>query len=537
MWAEIDTATFAATTEGFHTRPPSRSLGHSGDHAGHGDPKTLYVSAELAGLDAIESLAGSEYGQAIEVDAVNRTIRFGRDYLGHFPLLYTYAGGRVFISDEIGEARAWLQRQGVQPTVSEEALALYFTMGYVPQGMTLFRQIWTCENAHLYRWHDGKISKTRLFKAIEADAGFPVADLRARIEYEVERFYRSSKAVDVWCSGGLDSSIMAYCFNTRGRQADLLTLSYSEEALQARGEGEIPFARDSAAACKARLRYVELSRETYRQVYERFVGQHIGPVIDYVVPPKYALARASRDLAITGEGGDPLFSGVKNNMVLYARQQSPQLRLGWIYAMAHKRFGQRLQDIFIHGSQLRDYVTDYLEGLFDLYPGDVTRKLFYMNTFIKQGGLIFPKNYYAGKRYGVRVRHPLTALPVYEAAFRLPDESKYVYPRGKLALIALYGEELPPSIVTRKKSGTRLYLDQYLRYLIDDGLNLDALYETGMFRDEFLSKQTHDTTEMQTLMIYALHTLNTWLKNNGGSTHERAISAQTRDHQQSVAHL
>lgn len=522
MWIEIDADTFAVKQEGFQAQS--------------GGDKTLYVSQGLTGLNSIDDLRSANYAQAIEIDAPNRRARFGRDYLGHFPLLYTEANRRLFVTDELAEAKEWLDRQGVRVTVSEESLALYFAMGYVPQGRTVFNQIHTCENAHLYQWQRGVVSKTRTFTAIEPDEAFSTPQLRECIDFEVQDLYRTSRSVDVWCSGGLDSSIMAYCFNAGGRQANLLTLSYSEEATAARGEGEIPFARHSAAACSANLRYVQLNRAVYREVYHRFVRQHIGPVIDYVVPPKYALARASRDLAITGEGGDPLFSGVKNNMVMYTRQQFPALPLGLIYAAAHKRFAERLEQIFKHGKELHAFVVDYLDSLFALFPGDLNRKLFYINTFIKQGGLIFPKNYYAGKRYGVRVRHPLTSLAVYEAAFRLPDAKKYVYPKGKLALIDAYGEDLPVSIVERKKSGTRLFLDHYLGYLMVGPLRLDALRGTDLFRTEFLtSHEAATTADAETLLMYALHTVNAWLENNEESNYERSISSQAGSYDQYVA--
>jgi len=522
MWLEVDADTFAVRQHGFDIQAR--------------DGKTLYVSPGVTGLNSVDDLTSAEYAQAVEVDARNRAVRFGRDYLGHFPLLYAYTDRRLFVTDELTDARQWLQRQGVRLTVAEEALALYFAMGYVPQGMTVFKEISTCENTHVYRWQDRKLSKLRTFTPVEPDERFPLEELRTRIDSDVQAWYRSARAVDVWCSGGLDSSIMAYCFNTGGRKADLLTLSYSQEATAARGEGEIPFARHSASSCAANLRYVELNRDVYREVYERFVQQHVNPVIDYVVPPKYALARASRDLAITGEGGDPLFSGVKNNMVLYTRQQYPSLPLGWIYAMAHKRFAGRVEQIFKRGSELRRFVTDYLEGLFAFYPGELTRKLFYLNTLVKQGGLILPKSYYAGKRYGVRVRHPLTALAVYDAAFRLPDAKKYSYPKGKLALIELYKKHLPATIVERKKSGTRLYLDHYLGYLLDGKLDLDALRATEMFDGAFLARhETGTMSDMETLLAYALHTLNSWLKNNGDSTYEQPIPPQTRHHHPSMA--
>jgi asparagine synthetase B (glutamine-hydrolysing) len=519
MWLEIDQSTFAVRQSGFH----AQSFGD----------RVLYLSPGLDNLSSIDQLADSEYGQAIEVDIKNRVVSFGRDYLGHHPLLYAEYSTSLFISDEFTDIHNWLNHQGVRLTISEEAIALYFAAGYVPQGYTIFEQIKACENVSIYRWVNGKISQISLFKPVEGDERFSLAELGERIEHEVEVLANTSRAIDVWCSGGLDSSILATRFNSQGRKANLLTMHYDDEVVKAHGDGEVRFAKEVASACRTSLHYATLTKVLYRSVFDKFCRMHIGPVIDFVVPPKYALAQASRDLAVTGEGGDPLFGGVKNNTVMFSHRRFPSMKLGEIYAHAHDRFMAHLPDILVRGEQLKEFVADYYERQLAKYPGDLIRKLFYLNSLGKQGGMIFPKNYYAGKRYGVTVRHPLTALPVYQAAFLLPDRKKYLYPTGKLALIQLYESQLPGVVVKRKKSGTRLFLDYYLNYLAPRGLELDALRSSGLFHEDCLSKwNVYPESNANLIFGYALHTLNQWLKHNGGNHHVQPESCETDNYQQ-----
>ncbi len=521
MWLELDLKRFSVTQDGFHPLV-------------YGD-RTLYCSPGLDGLTRIEGLASSEYGQAIEIDANAHTVTFGRDYLGHHPLLYAVLDTHLFISDEYRDVREWLRahRQGL--TLSEEAVALYFATGYVPQGMTLFDRIKTCENASLYRWQRGKVTRTDLFKPIEEEAAFTLPSLGERIDSEVARIGAQHQEITVWCSGGLDSSVVAQRFSGSAKKVNLLTLSYDSQAIAKHGEGEIRFARDVGDALELPLRYAPLTSDVYRFAVDQLVRAHIGPVIDYVVPPKYVLAKASHGVAVTGEGGDPLFGGVKNNTVLFAHDRLPSLGLGWLYALAHDRFMGSLQDVLQRGEELKTFVADYFEEQLARYPGSLVRKLLYANTFAKQGGMIFPKNYYAGKRHGVAVRHPLTSLAVYDGAFRLADEKKYEYPRGKLALVSLYGAKLPASVIKRKKSGTRLFMDYYLQCLAPNGLELDALWSTGLFKEEFLAKMQAGG-HSQPILAYGLFILNNWLKHNGGTSHE-AVSSKTRHHQQSAVGL
>lgn len=515
MWIEINTCTFSTRQDGFI------ELAFDGRH--------IYRAADSAVLD-VAGLRNTEYAVAVEIDVRKGIVSFGRDYLGFFPLIYAVATNYLYLTDEYQRVVQWLSGRGVTLTPCEEAFALYFAMGYVPQGFSLYTEIHTCQNASVYRCRNGRIEREDIFSPIEPNPAFTTADLASCIDAEVVRCAAMSDRIDIWCSGGLDSSAMAYCFNSNGRKADLLTLSYGKKISAAYGEGEIPFVKEMAASCAAEIRYAELNCDNYVQSFDHFVRYHIGPVIDYHVPPKYALASRTHELAITGEGGDPLFAGVKNNMMLYAMQNIANASFGWLYAIAHQRFAEEVEKIFQHGADLKAFVVEYLERQHNTYPGNLLRRLFYINTLQKQGGLIFPAAYYATKRYGIKCRHPLTALTVYEAAFLLTDDKKYRYPLGKRALIDIFKTKLPDNIVARKKSGTRLYLTPYLKRMLPMRTNFSALASTGIFRAEFLERIDNSNPESERpVFTYALHTLNSWLNHNGDKRNASRISNQT-DH-------
>jgi asparagine synthase (glutamine-hydrolysing) len=390
-------------------------------------------------------------------------------------------------------------------------------MGYVPQGMTLYDEIKTCRNATLYHWQAGRVKEERVFQPVAAEAGFPVAELGAQIEAQFRAMGARGKA-DVWCSGGLDSSIVAVLCQSSGALGDLLTLSY-EDALQC-DASELRFAHDVSQHLGAKLRYAKLTRQRYRDAFRHCASLHPGPVVDYLVPLKYALAGASQGRALTGEGGDPLFSGPKNNFVLYVTSRQPGMPLGKVHALAHKRLYEYMPRFLKRGAELAQYAEGYLADLLERYPGDLLRKLFYVNTFEKQGGMIFPKNYYAGRCHGVEVLHPLASLEVYRAAFRLPDHRKYVYPAGKLALLDLYAGALPATVVQRRKSGTRLPLEAYLGYLLEDGAGVGLLKDASVFRADALDELTCEGPRRRSdlVLLYGLLSLGAWLAGNGAAT-------------------
>lgn len=475
--------------------------------------RTLYVSPGLRRVDKAEDLADCDYGQLVEVDTQQRVVRFGRDYLGHFPLLYAGTEDSLYVSDELSWIIEMLRAAKARLTLSEEAIALYFAMGYVPAGMTIYREIVACEAHALYQWRRGKIHKTSTFAPVEIDPARGLPDLARALEQEVARFAALSSDIDVWCSGGLDSSIMAWAFNTNGRRAELLTVGYGQKIHDNLGDGERSYAYDVARQCAAPIREIALDEKGFERAHERFVATHPGPVIDTCVPPKYALAEASRKLVITGEGSDPLFGGPKNNVMMFAHARAPAVNLGWHYAVSHNRSFDALGKLMCRGAELADYVVEYVNGLLARYPGDLIRRLFYVNTHIKAASLIFTESYYACREKGVEVRHPYAGLGVYRAAFALEDHFKYRFPRNKLALHDLYAERLPASVVNRKKSGPLIPLSLYLADFAAHKFDLAPLLESGLFIEEFIDRVMEDRGRRDKgPSPYGLLTLSEWLR-------------------------
>ena len=264
------------------------------------------------------------------------------------------------------------------------------------------------------------------------------------------------------------------------------------------------------------IRDVDLTPAKFEAVHETFISRHNTPVIDTPLPPKYALAEASRSYVITGEGGDNFFGGPKNVSVFYTHDRRPDLSPGWLYALAHARFVNEIPNLFVEGEALQDFAVSYCGKLMDSYPGDLLRKLFYLNSLEKPASMIFEQSYFPAEMYGLTVRHPMAALDVYRAAFRVPDHKKFSYPLTKIALLELYGNQLPPSIVQRRKSGTVLPLRVYLKTFPDHKFKLGALEQTGLFRPEILDAIANRSPQFasQPFFVYGLITLNLWLEHH-----------------------
>lgn len=485
--------------------------------------KVFYSNRPLVALSDIRDAQHLEYAQIIEYHVTHKQLAFARDYLGHHPLLYTQHGTLLLIADNLSDILRWRRAHNAPIQLNEFALALYFSMGYVPQGLSLFEHVTLCENAMVYRAHPEGIRTESLFRAIEIRPEQTTDALYETILQQTQRYTQDAKQIDVWCSGGLDSSIVAYCAQQhRHDDTQLLSFDYPDSVPSTYRTGELPFVRHVADAYHLPLRLTQLSHEGYHQALQDFLRSFPMPVIDICVPPKYLLAKATQGLALTGEGGDPLFSGVKNNFMLYTEQHMPNTSLGWRYALSHKRFALQIDPLFTRGLALTDRIGAYFDDLFDRYPGSIITKLLYMNTFVKQGGLIFLENYYAEQCYGVQIRHPLTSLSTYQTAFELKDALRYQYPQGKLALKSAFGHALPPRILNRKKSGTLVPMQYYIE-TTQPTLH-PMLLDTGCFNLDALERITEHAP---LLFHYALTVLNQWLSAQLGELHHDATALST----------
>jgi asparagine synthetase B (glutamine-hydrolysing) len=515
MWLEINTDNFSVKQNGFTLFE-------------NADGSEVYSTSSDATIRSVADLKDINQGLAVEIRRTSRNILFGRDYLGQFPLLYIYHNNFLFLSDDFLEVDQWVRQNQIELTYNEQAFALYYTMGFVPQGMTLFNEIIACENVSYYQWQHGSIKRHSTFESVDINPSATIDDVGECIEQEVKQIAAKNSEIDVWCSGGIDSSIMAYCFNSHGRKADILTLGYGDEIVPKFGDGEIQFAKLMADTCDTNIRYAKIDTPSYMEIFSDFLEGHTSPVIDTCAPPKYALAKFSRGAAITGEGGDPVFGGVKNNTVTYVHANAPNIPLGWVYANAHSRFVDLLDKIFKNGAQLKEYVTDYFEQQFARYDGELIRKLFYLNTLLKQGSMIFPQSYTPQTRYKTKIYHPLTNLSVYRTAFSLRDELRYQYPQGKIVLKELFGKRLPKQIVDRQKSGTLVPLREYINYFPEKYFTLDAISNTGYFNETFIEdKSSRPKGEDLHLIAYGTFTLNMWLNNRRGNNNDEHVSLKT----------
>src|SRR5262245_6340926 len=175
------------------------------------DTETIVHAYEQWGERCVEQLRGM-FAFAIR-DLRNDSIFLARDRFGKKPLFYaSYHGQFVFAS----EMKALLIDPDLDRDIDEESLAAYFTFGYVPAPLTIFRNIRkllpattltvTREGFHARQYWDLSFAPDR--RRTEQDF---IEEARARLQEAVSLRLMSEVPLGAFLSGGIDSSAVVAC--------------------------------------------------------------------------------------------------------------------------------------------------------------------------------------------------------------------------------------------------------------------------------------------------------------------------------------
>src|SRR5262249_21525503 len=144
-------------------------------------------------------------------DARERELFIARDRAGKKPLYYTTSSGTLLFGSELKSLREHPQ---FRSELSVEALDAYLTFGYVPDPLTIFRDVHNLPPGHHLTFKDGRAH-------VEQYWDFPyhepqsnpaqseeecLEELRALLDEAVRVRLESEVPLGAFLSGGVDSS-------------------------------------------------------------------------------------------------------------------------------------------------------------------------------------------------------------------------------------------------------------------------------------------------------------------------------------------
>ena len=291
------------------------------------DTEVLVHLYEERGENCVEALRGM-FAFAIW-DARQRRLLLARDRLGIKPLYYAEtARGIVFAS----ELKAVVEHPWVRPQVAMPAVAAYLRYGYVPDPLTILKDVAKLAPGHTLTvvggragqprgyWDVGRSFRSAPASCNEAEAA---ETLFALLSQAVRSHLVSDVPLGAFLSGGVDSSAVV---SIMAREASGPVKTFSV-AFDVPEYNEGPYARRVAEALGTEHHELTVGAEDVG-VLDELVSMFDEPFADASAIPTYLVSRLARQhvkVVLSGDGGDELFAGYDRYVVDYRRRHLGKL--------------------------------------------------------------------------------------------------------------------------------------------------------------------------------------------------------------------
>jgi len=333
----------------------------------HCDTETVLHGYEEFGPDCLKDLRGM-FAFAIW-DAKRQVLFIARDRAGKKPLYYSVTrGGSLIFGSEL---KVLLQHPDVEREIDPKALDAYFTLGYIPDPYSIFKNVKKLPPGHYLTFSEGRLDVKQYW-----DFNFnPSESLREEDYLEELRFLLdesvrlrliSDVRLGAFLSGGIDSStIVGLMARHSAQPVKTFSIGFHEDSYN-----ELKYARMTAQKFGTDHHEFFVTPEICSVVDELawFMDE---PFADQATIPNYVVSKLAREhvkVVLSGDGGDELFAGYTRYIVAQNRAS---------FDLIPKTLRQGLGPLsknLPHGTKGRNY-------LFNISLDPVSRYLDSVSTF------------------------------------------------------------------------------------------------------------------------------------------------------------
>jgi asparagine synthase (glutamine-hydrolysing) len=525
------------------------------------DTEVLLELIESFGIERALQHANGIFALAVW-DDVERRLFLARDRLGIKPLFYAASENGVRFASEL---RAILAGREVSRTVDPEALSEYLDFGFVPAPRTIVRGVAKLPPGCLLIWSAGRHRVSEWWslpaatRTTAADPGWREG-LYSRLSDAVRLQLRSDVPVGCFLSGGVDSSLVTALAVREGGPLDTFSVRFPEWPLLDEGE----FARAVARSLGTRHHELPIAAKDAREAAPELLDAIDEPFADSSLLPVSLLSRFARrtvTVALSGDGADELFAGYRRYqsarwLALWLRLPTP-LRVYVAAPMLRRMLedrGTRRGELVRRARKLmrcaelgpdaqalalaRIFETEQKQRLAP-WLGEATEAGLNrmrdlratvcgrdeLDTRLRVDlrlGLpddMLAKVDRASMAHGLEVRVPFLDHRVVEYAAALPSALKLRGTRSKIALLDVFGAELPVRVRHRTKAGfdapIGAWLRGPLRSLVRDTLAPGPVARAGFLSSEAVQALVDDHESQRTdhaWRVWSLLVLQRWFE-------------------------
>lgn len=273
------------------------------------DTEVILKLYETYGVEGFNMLDGM-FAFSIH-DTLKNKVYIARDYFGEKPLYYCQNENQLIWASELKSILALLPHK---PTISKQALNLFFQLTYIPAPFCIYEGIKKLEANH-YLEVDLKTAQIDIFEIKQTFDPVNVNSKESAIKQTHDLVYDSvaSRSVSdvpigTFLSGGVDSSIVSLCLSKQ-HSYKINTFSIGVET---KGYDETDKSRAVANLINSNHSEIIITEKDFAQDLDQILLNFDEPFADSSALPSYLVAKKTSKevkVALTGDGGDEIFGG------------------------------------------------------------------------------------------------------------------------------------------------------------------------------------------------------------------------------------
>ncbi len=522
----------------------------------HSDTEAIVHAFEEFGPQCVEHLRGM-FAFAIWDERAHELF-IARDRVGKKPLYYTVTTDGTFVFGS--ELKSLLEHPSVERETNPDALDAYLSFGYVPDPLSIFKNIHKLPPGHHLRFSDGRVTVEQYwdfrFETVEARSEEDyLEELRALLDEAVRLRLVSDVPLGAFLSGGVDSSaVVGFMSRHMSQPVKTFSIGFHEDTYD-----ELKYARIAAKHFGTEHHEFIVTPDIC-DIVDELVWHFDEPFADSSAIPTYMVSKLAREhvtVVLSGDGGDELFAGYTRYVVDKSRSHLSRLP-----RVVREGLMQPLSARLPHGAWGRNYLRNVslnpLERYIDsislftelnkrsLYAGefqnqlkaeragnamfrtiaasvetdDALSPLLYLDSKTYLPGDILTKVDRMSMAVSLEARVPLLDHKLIEFVTRIPSslkmkglETKYIFKRALKDLV-------PDEILHRPKQGfgvpVQEWINRQLRERMHETLTERRTRERGLFNPGYVNLllEEHERGRRDhSPALWALMMLELWHRN------------------------
>lgn len=251
-------------------------------------------------------------------DSHENAIFLARDRFGVKPLYYAVVEQRLVFASELKALVAMMPKPGLDPVSAQ----LFFRKGYIPGPFTIYQDVLQLMPGYTMSGKDETLFSPEPWYSfpdpnvtMEPLPSYEKAceQVRGIIEDAVKLRMVADVPVGAFLSGGVDSSVVVACAAPLNPQLHTFSIGYADEPYF----DETRFAEAVAKHFGTQHTSFQLTNDDLLSALDDVLDYLDQPFADSSALPVHILSRKTREqvtVALSGDGGDELFSGYHKHM-------------------------------------------------------------------------------------------------------------------------------------------------------------------------------------------------------------------------------